>query len=494
MDDLEKSTQIKGSNPMPSSPDLNTAAHLAPADEIVTVSILEGASVSNPAESAKDTGESAAPGPASKGEILAWASYDIANATYGTVVATAIYNAYFVSTICTPAATAAMNGFSGTFLLTMVIGFSALTIVATAPIVGTIADATASKKKLLLITTACCILCTATLGFIAPGQAWAAMLSLYLANTFFGTGEDLVASFLPELATQEQMGRISAIGWAAGYVGSLIALGLSFAYIEWAKTTGAVATVYVPQTMIICALMFTIFSIPTFVWLKERAKPDLSARGNLFTTGFSRLNHTLSHHRHYRDLFNFLLTMFVYSCGTTTLIHLASVYAQKVLFFTTQESIIMILAVSVVAAIGATIFGYVQDRIGSIRTLMVTLVIWTVATVIAFSAQEKAHLWVSSIFIGMAMGATGSASRALVGQFSPAGRSGEFLGLWGVAHKLATAVGAFSFGAVVALTGENYRIAVLSCAAFFIVGMVLLLRVNEERGKLAARLDADVPV
>ena len=481
---------------MPLSPDLNTKAQSGKTEGIVNVSIIEGASLSNQGDrsTASDAAPTTAPSPAGKGEILAWASYDIANATYGTVVATAIYNAYFVSTICTPESTKAMYGISGTVLLTIVICLSALTIVVTAPVVGTIADAKAAKKKLLLVSTACCIVCTATLGFIAPGQAGLAMIALYLANTFFGTGEDLIASFLPELATQEKMGRISAIGWAAGYVGSLIALGLSFAFIEYMKTTGAIATVYVPQTMLICAGMFALFSIPTFVWLKERAKPDPSAEGNFLVVGFTRLQHTLSHSRHYRDLFNFLLTMFVYSCGTTTLIHLASVYAQKVLFFTTQESIILILAVSVIAAIGAGIFGFVQDRIGSIKTLMVTLVIWTIATIIAFAAQEKAHLWVSSVFIGLAMGATGSASRALVGQFSPPGRSGEFLGLWGVAHKLATATGAFTFGAVVMLSGDNYRMAVLTCSVFFIAGMALLLRVNEDRGKLAAKLDADVPV
>lgn len=495
MDDLEPTTFDKVSNSMPLS-DLNSAAQSAQADEILTVSILEGASLSNQGVSSnpQDVETTQGPGPAGKGEILAWASYDIANATYGTVVATAIYNAYFVSTICKNPLNIGSWEISGTVLLTWVICLSALTIVVTAPVVGTIADATASKKKLLLLSTAFCIVCTASLGFIEPGQAWFGMIALYLANTFFGTGEDLVASFLPELATKEQMGRVSALGWAAGYIGSLIALGLSFAFIEWSKTTGAVATVYVPQTMLICAAMFSLFSIPTFVWLKERAKPDLSARGNVVTVGFARLRHTISHAKHYRDLFNFLLTMFVYSCGTTTLIHLASVYAQKVLNFTTQESIIMILAVSLIAAVGAGIFGVVQDKIGSIKTLLVTLVIWTIATIIAFAAQEKAHLWVSSVFIGLAMGATGSASRAMVGQFSPDGRSGEFLGLWGVAHKLATATGAFVFGAVVMLSGDNYRLAVLFCAVFFIVGAVLLLRVNEQRGRLAATLDADVPV
>jgi len=486
MEDLEQSSQKRDSLHMTSSPDLTTSK--ASTNEIVNVSILEGASVEN----------GKTPGPASKGEILAWASYDIANATYGTVVATAIYNAYFVSTICAPGPAAgwlATTHLSGTVLLTIVICLSALSIVVTAPVVGTIADATASKKRLLFISTALCILCTAALGFIEPGQVLFGMLALYLANTFFGTGEDLIASFLPELTTREHMGRVSAIGWAAGYVGSLIALGLSFLYITWAKSIGHVETQYVPDTMLICAGMFAVFAIPAFVFLKERAKPDPAVRqAGYLKTGFKRLAHTFSHARHYRDLFNFLFTLFVYSCGTTTVIHLASVYAQSVLKFTPQESIQMVLLVSVTAAVGATVFGYVQDKIGSIRTIAITLCIWTGATILAVIAQEKWHLWVAANFVGIAMGATGSAGRALVGQFSPAGRSGEFLGLWGVAHKLATAIGALTFGGVALVSGDNYRVALTSCVLFFIIGLVLLLRVNEDRGKKAAVLDADIPV
>lgn len=495
MEDLEPSNPDKDASRMKTSSDLSLAR--ASEQEIMNVSILEGTALAN-GEKLKTSVSSPDVPPAGKGEIVAWASYDIANATYGTVVATAIYNAYFVNTICAPSATTAWfqsMHLSGTVLLTIVICLSALTIVATAPVVGTIADATASKKRLLLMSTALCILCTASLGFIAPGQVIFAMLALYLANTFFGTGEDLIASFLPELAAREHMGRVSALGWAAGYVGSLIALGLSWLFISWAKSVGHVETQYVPETMLICAVMFTTFAIPTFVFLKERAKPDPSVReGGYLKAGFKRLAHTFSHARHYRDLFAFLLCLFIYSCGTTTVIHLASVYAQAVLSFTPAESIQMVLVVSVTAAIGAGVFGYIQDKVGSIKTIGIALGIWTFATLVAIFAQEKWHLWVAANFVGIAMGATGSAGRALVGQFSPPGRSGEFLGLWGVAHKLATAIGAITFGGVAIVSGDNYRLALGSCVVFFLIGFALLLRVNESRGRAAAELDAEVPV
>lgn len=438
-------------------------------------------------------GEPSDIGRAGRGEILAWASYDIANATYGVVVATAVYNAYFVTVIAGNVSGQANAGF-GTWLLTLVICISSLAIVLTAPVIGTIADATAAKKKILLGSTILCIACTVGLSLFGPGQVFQAAAMLALANIFFGTGEDLIASFLPELSTQELMGRISALGWAAGYIGGLLSLGICLAYVSWAQSQQQQATQFVPVVVLISAAMFSLFVIPTFIWLKERAKPDAMARGNYVKIGFTRLMHTVEHASHYRDLFNFLLTLFVYSCGTTTVIHLASVYAQEVFHFTTKDSIVMILVVSATAAIGAGIFGFVQDRIGSIKTLYITLSIWTLAIAIAVLAQTAVHLWIAANFVGIAMGSTGSAGRALVGQFSPAGRCGEFLGLWGVAHKLATAVGALTFGAVTVISGNNYRLALLTTVGFFIGGMLLLMRVNEQRGRLAARTDADVPV
>jgi UMF1 family MFS transporter len=190
--------------------------------------------------------------------------------------------------------------------------------------------------------------------------------------------------------------------------------------------------------------------------------------------------------QHYKDLFNFLICLFLYNCGTMTIIHLASVYAQEVIKFTPQDSIIMILVVNVTAAIGAAIFGFVQDKVGAVRTLAITLSIWTVAIFAAAFAQNKTHLWIAANLVGISMGATGSVGRALVAQFAPRERSGEFLGLWGVAVKLATAFGALSFGAVITVTHNNYRVAILSTAVYFVLGMLALSSVNEQRGIAAA--------
>jgi UMF1 family MFS transporter len=423
--------------------------------------------------------------PAKRGEILAWASYDVANSTYATVVATAVYNAHFVNVIA-----ANLPGRGPAFpsmMLELMIAVSSAVIVISAPVIGTICDATASKKKMLFWSTAVCIVTTAALSFIRPGHYLVGMIVMGIANIAFWTGEDLIASFLPELAHKDDMGRISAIGWAAGYVGSLFSLAACAAYMVWAQKHGETTAQYVPKTMVVCALYFAVAVIPTFIWLKERAVPDSTIRGkSYFVVGLSRLKQTILHARHYRDLFNFLITLFVYSCGTQTVVHFATVYAQQALHFTARDSVTMILVVNITGAIGASVFGTVQDKIGSIRTLALALFCWLVAILVAVSVEDQFHFWIAANLVGISMGASGSVGRALVGQFSPPGRSGEFLGLWGVAVKAATCVGAISFGCVLWITHNDLRSAMLSIELFFVLGILLLFRVDEKRGKLAA--------
>lgn len=425
--------------------------------------------------------------PASKLEIFSWAMFDFANSTYGTVVATAIYSAYFVNVVY-GAVPGAEKG-SGTLLLTATISAAALVIALTAPIIGTIADATASKKKFLFVATAICVVFTALLSLTGPGDYRLAMALLFVTSVSFGTGEDLVAAFLPEIATRDNMGRVSAFGWTIGYVGGLSVLGLCLAYVNWARGMQQTAEQYVPVTLLITAGIFALAATPIFVILRERAVAQESSPGiNYVKVGWQRLQETYHHARLYEDLWRFFITLFVYTCGTTTVVTLAAVYATEVMKFSPQDNILLVLVVNVTAAVGAFVFGFVQDKIGSIKTLTITLVIWALATSLAFVATSKEVFWVVANLVGLAMGASQSAGRALVGQLSPEGRSGEFFGLWGVVGKLAAAVGPLSFGLITYLTHNNLRIAILSTTAYFVVSIFLIQRVDEARGRAAVHL------
>lgn len=428
--------------------------------------------------------------PAGRGEIFSWAMYDFANSAYTTVVTTTVFNPYFVKVAAGPAS--GLKDGQGTLLLTISICISSLLVVLSAPVIGTIADAYGCKKKLLFVCTFMCVLATTLLYFVGAGGYILGMILLTIANFAYGTAEDLVAAFLPEIATRENMGKISAFGWTIGYVGGLATLGLCMAYIAWAQKNGQNAEQFVPITMLITALFYAIGAAPTFCFLKERAQPDLSIQGtNFLASGFRRLKQTIEHAAHYRDLLRFLICLLVFSSGTSTVIGLASVYAQEVMGFTTQDSVILIFVVNVTAAIGAFSIGFIQDKVGSIRTLTGALILWIIAIVGAYFSRNRTEFWIVANIIGLAIGSSGSAGRALIGLFAPPGRSGEFFGLWGLAVKLATAIGPLSFGVVAYMSGNNHRLALLSTTIFFAGGLILLFTVNEKRGREAAQQGLD---
>ncbi|MBI5611470.1 MAG: MFS transporter [Gammaproteobacteria bacterium] len=422
---------------------------------------------------------------ATRREILAWAMYDFANSGYTTVVLTAVFNIYFVSVV---AGHGADRDGSATLLWTVATAISNLLVIVSAPVLGAIADRGAYKKRFLIFSTLGCVVFTALLATVDAGDVVLGMTLVILSAFMFATGEDLIAGFLPEIAAPKDMGRISAYGWSLGYLGGMLVLGLCLAYISWAAARGLPASHYVAVSMLITAAMFALATLPTFLWLRERAVPRRLPRARDYVrVGFARVRETLRHARHYRDLFRFLVTLSVYYCGIYTVVVLAAVYAQEAMGFGTQEIIAMILVVNLTAAVGAFGFGLVQDRIGSIVTLALTLLVWIAALVLAFFLESRAGFWVVANLVGVAMGSSQSAGRALIGLFSPPARSAEFFGLWGLAGKLAAIVGPLSYGLVAYLSGGNHRLALLGTTAFFIAGLLLLLTVDERRGRAAAQ-------
>jgi UMF1 family MFS transporter len=421
---------------------------------------------------------------ASRREIFAWAMYDFANSGYTTVVLTAIFNAYFVSVV---AGDGVDHAGRATLLWTVATSITNLLVLLSAPIIGAIADHGAHKKRFLFITTTGCVLFTAMLALVGRGDVWLGMGLLVLSAFMFHSSEDLIAGFLPEIAAPEDMGRVSGYGWSLGYLGGLLVLGLCLLYVQYAQAHGEAVTDYIPVTMLITAGAFALAAAPTFLWLRERAVPQAMPHGQSYlTVGFARVRDTLTHVRRYRDLFRFLITLAVYYCGIYTVVVLAAVYAQQVMGFGTQETIIMILVVNITAAVGAFGFGLVQDRLGSVPTLAFTLAIWVAALVLAYFIETRTGFWVVANLVGVALGSSQSAGRALVGLFSPPGRAAEFFGLWGFAGKLASIVGPLVYGAITFITVGNQRLALISTAVFFILGLLLLLTVNEKRGRAAA--------
>jgi len=411
-------------------------------------------------------------------EAWAWAMYDFANSGYTTVVITAVFSAYFVAVVAQRAPWA-------TLAWTATLAVSYALIVLTAPLIGAWADARAAKKRLLAFTTIGCVLFTAALYFTGPGTMAVAIAFIILSNYFYGTGENLIAAFLPELAKSRAMGRVSGWGWSLGYLGGLLSLGACLAWLNHAKSVGRETVEAVPETMLITAVLFAIASLPTFIFLRERAKPQAPADG-IVHTAWSRLAATLHHARRFRDLSRFLACTLFYQAGIAAVITLAAIYAQEAMHFTTEQTLMLILVVNLTAAFGAFGFGYLQDRIGHVRAIALTLCGWILMVVLAYLAEGAALFWVAANIAGLCMGASQSAGRAMVGYLAPPSRLAEFFGLWGFAVKLASIFGPLTYGLANWLSGGDHRQAILFTGAYFVVGLLLLSGIDMVRGRRSA--------
>ena len=230
-----------------------------------------------------------------------------------------------------------------------------------------------------------------------------------------------------------------------GYLGGLFSLGMCLVYIRWAQYHGQPASSFVPAAMLITAALFALTAAPTFVFLRERAQPAQAA--GAARAAWARVHETLRHAHQFRDLRRFLLCTVFYQAGIAAVIALAAIYAQEAMHFTTQQTITLVLVVNVTAAAGAFAFGYLQDAIGHIRAVALTLVGWIVMIVIAGSATGAAAFWVAANIAGLCMGSSQAAGRAWSAYFrrrAPA----RVLRLVGPRGKTASIFGPLTYGLV----------------------------------------------
>ncbi len=409
-----------------------------------------------------------------KREVFGWAMYDFANSGYTTVVLTAVFNTYFVGVV-------AGNAEWATLAWTLALALSSALVMLTMPALGAFADLRAAKKRLLALTTIACVATTLMLALAGQGDVALAVAAIVLSNLFYSYGESLTAAFLPELARREALGKVSGWGWSFGYFGGMLSLGLSLAYVLWAQGRGQPATQFVPVTMLITAAVYGLASLATFALLRERAVPQPGAADSL-TASLARLRQTWREAQRYRDFSWLLACATAYQAGIAVVITLAAVYAEQVLGFEQAQTMMLVFLVNVAAAVGAFAFGYWQDRSGHKRALAVTLMGWIVMTVIAALATTQGVFWIAAVIAGLCMGTSQSAGRALAGLLAPPARLAEFFGLWTFATRLAAIVGPVTYGLVTWVTAGNHRIAIVSTALFFVLGLILLRPVDVARG------------
>lgn len=407
--------------------------------------------------------------------------YDFANSAFTTLVVTFVYATYFTEAI-------APDSNTGTALWSRGITASAIIIALLSPIMGALADRGGSRKVFLLISTVVCIAATVGLFFPLPGDVTQALVWFVVANVAFEMANVFYNAYLPDLATPSTIGRISGYGWGAGYVG-----GLACMILAWLVFINADAPpfgllkdgTHVRATNLLVAAWYAVFALP-FFFLVEDPKGSDTSRGGL-KAALQQIKTTFTEVRRFRQIVRLLVARLVYNDGLITIFAFGGIYAAGTFGFTTNEIFFFGIALNVSAGVGALLFGFLDDYVGGRWTILVSLVGLSAATVLAVLTTNVTLFWVSGILVGLLAGPNQSASRSLMGRFVPPAKETEFYGFFAFSGKFTAFMGPLFLG-LLTEAFDSQRVGVSVVLVFFLVGGLLLLRVNEQEGiELAGR-------
>lgn len=396
-----------------------------------------------------------------KGRVFVWTLFDFANTSFSIIVVTFLYAVYFKKTV-------AGNEAIGDLYWSISTSIAMVITAIISPLLGAIADYSAGKKRFLIFFTLLCILGTTSLFFIGPGQIFWGIFLFVLANVGFEAGLVFYDAFLPEITVPKNYGRVSGYGFGMGYLGSLATLAIVFPFIEVSL---------IKETFPVAALFFLIFSLPLFFFLKEK-RIKVEHKQSFVSIGFSRVWSTLTHLKHYKNLAIFLLAFFFYIEGVNTVIFFSGNYASTTLGFSEMELLVFFIVVQTTAIAGSVILGILADKIGQKKTIVISLFMWLVTVVLAYFVYDKTGFYIVGLIAGAAMGSCQSASRSLMSKLTPPEKKTEFFGFYSFFGKSSAVIGPLVFGLVSFLSGDQ-RLAIISIAFFFIVGLLILTKVKD---------------
>jgi MFS transporter, UMF1 family len=404
-------------------------------------------------------------------EVVAWAMYDWANSVYSTLLITIVL--CYVQDEVFP-------GRLGPVAFAWGIGLGMLLAAVLSPIVGAVADANCSKRRWLAGTALCGAAAAAAMAAIPPDHKWIVMAAFVLMGTCFELSLVPYNAFLTEISNEKTINRVSALGFALGYIGGAIPLLIAWAIVHFGRHLGLAADADQHRAgILLLALWWGIFSLPTLWVLRDRGRPPnrrepfhRAARAAL-----SEVGRTLANLRRYPALALFLLAFLLYNDGMQTVITQADTVAKKELHFTVNELFLLIFMIQLIAFPGSLLIGWLSDRLGRKPVLMGCLAVWAGLLVSIAFVDSKFQCWIMGAVLATVLGGTQSVSRAIMSVLTPPKHAAEFFGFFNVSGKAASVLGAVQFGAVVYLTG-NTRHAAISLVIFFVLGGLILTRVR----------------
>jgi UMF1 family MFS transporter len=414
-------------------------------------------------------------------ELRAWAMYDWANSAYQTTVIAAIFPRFFADY-----AASGMSPTEATARFAWASTAAAVVVAILGPVLGAIADYRAAKKRLLGVTVGIGVVATAMMAFIGRG-AWEYALAVFVVgNVAIAASLVFYDSLLPHLASRDELDRVSTAGYAVGYVGGGVLLVINLIWILSPKTFGLPdAAAAIKLSFVSVAVWWLLFSIPLFRRVPEPPAIATEApAGRVLTIGFRLAWRTLRELRGYPNALLMLVAFLLYNDGIQTMIRMASIYGAEA-GIDANAQIAAFVLVQFVGIPCSFLFGSLAGRIGAKPALFLSLVVYTIVSVIGYSLSRTWHFFALAFLVGTVQGGSQALSRSLFARMIPKEKSSEYFGFFSVFEKFGQIFGPLVFAAAVTLFGSS-RTAVLSVILFFVLGALLLMRVDVAEGERQA--------
>jgi UMF1 family MFS transporter len=414
-------------------------------------------------------------------ELRAWAMYDWANSTFQTTVITAIFPRFFADY-----AAAGLSSTAATQRFAWASTIAAVIVAVLGPVLGAIADYRAAKKRLLAVSLIIGVVATALMAFIRRGEWEYAAIVFIVGNIAMAASLVFYDSLLPHLASHEELDRVSTAGYAMGYVGGGLLLVINLAWILSPQTFGlrdaAAAT---KLSFLSVAAWWLLFSIPLFRKVPEPpAIPGITPAGGVVTVGFRLAWRTLRELRAYPNALLMLVAFLLYNDGIQTMIRMSSIYGAEA-GIDANAQIAAFVMVQFVGIPCAFLFGSLAGRIGAKPAIFLSLVVYTIVSVIGYFLSQTWHFFVLAFLVGTVQGGSQALSRSLFARMIPREKSSEYFGFFSVFEKFGQVFGPLVFAAAVTLFGSS-RTAVISVVLFFLAGAIVLTRVDVAAGEAQA--------
>ena len=406
-------------------------------------------------------------------KILGWCFYDFANSPFTTIVVTFIYSAYFASGIVGDEAMGQVYWGNAVTLCAIIIAFLS-------PIMGAVADQGGYRKTFLLFWTWICIIFSIALFFPKQGNIICALVFFSIANIAFEMGCVFCNAYVPKISKLEEIGKISGYGYAFGYLGGLLALVFGLITIALPENPMFGISIENGQNFramnLLVAIWLFIFSIPTFLWLdKDSRKKELNLK--LISDSFLQLRKTFKDIKKLKNTFLFLISRLFYNDALITMFAFGGIIAKSIYGFDLEKMLIFGILLGVAAGLGAFLMGFVDDFIGPKKTIQISNLLLTLATIMVVFIENETTFWIAGILVGFASGPNQSSSRSLMSKLSPKDKQNQFFGFFAFSGKITAFLGPFLLAQItyICLTYFKFSNALSQRAGISVVLALILI-------------------